>query len=158
MALESSQRELQDFFRPHPNPRSEQEVMDAQSPGSPNWDSFGTPLWESREKNAIWMQPSRRAAENTIWGKVVVPPSPDHGESSESKLPVACPNTKGVPECELTNLWLVLDVGPCNKIIIPLHSLIPEPQHTPSTPSSAESWERAPSSKQFRYLAFLEPS
>jgi hypothetical protein len=55
MALESSQRELQDFFRPHPNPRSEQEVMDAQSPGSPNWDSFGTPLWESREKNAIWM-------------------------------------------------------------------------------------------------------
>jgi hypothetical protein len=35
------------------------------------------------------------------------------GESSESKLPVACPNTKGVPECELTHLWLVLDVGSC---------------------------------------------
>jgi len=31
IALESAQRELQDFFRPHPNPRSEQEVMDAQS-------------------------------------------------------------------------------------------------------------------------------
>jgi hypothetical protein len=42
MALESSQRELQDFFRLHPNRRSEQEVMDAQSPGSPNWDSFET--------------------------------------------------------------------------------------------------------------------
>jgi hypothetical protein len=50
MALESSPRELQDCFRPHPNSRSEQEVMDAQSPGSPNRDSFGTPPWESREK------------------------------------------------------------------------------------------------------------
>ncbi len=48
--LESSQGELQVFFRPHPNQRCEQEVMDAQSPGSPNRDSFGTPLWESREK------------------------------------------------------------------------------------------------------------
>jgi len=50
MALESPQRELQDYFRPHPNLRSEQEVMDAQSPGSPNRDSFGTPPWECREK------------------------------------------------------------------------------------------------------------
>jgi hypothetical protein len=55
MALESSQRELQDFFRPHPNQRSDQEVMDAQSLGSANRDSFGTPLWESWEKNAIRM-------------------------------------------------------------------------------------------------------
>jgi hypothetical protein len=44
MALESSQRELQYCFRPHPNPRSEQEVMDAQSLGSPNRDNFGTPV------------------------------------------------------------------------------------------------------------------
>jgi hypothetical protein len=43
MALESSQRELQNFFGPHPNQRSEQEVIDAQSPGNPNQDSFGTP-------------------------------------------------------------------------------------------------------------------
>jgi hypothetical protein len=50
MVLESSQIELQDCFRPHPNRRSEQEVMDAQSPGNPNRDSFGTPPWESREK------------------------------------------------------------------------------------------------------------
>jgi hypothetical protein len=33
MALESSQRELQDYFRPHCNPRAEQGVMDAQTPG-----------------------------------------------------------------------------------------------------------------------------
>jgi hypothetical protein len=42
MALERSQRELQDCFRPRPNPRFEQGVMDAQCPGSPNQDSFGT--------------------------------------------------------------------------------------------------------------------
>jgi hypothetical protein len=50
MMLESSQRELQYCFKPHPNQRCEQEVMDAQSPGSPNRDSFRTPPWESREK------------------------------------------------------------------------------------------------------------
>jgi hypothetical protein len=43
MRLESSQRELQDCLRPHPNLRSKQEVMDAQSPENPNWDNFGTP-------------------------------------------------------------------------------------------------------------------
>jgi hypothetical protein len=50
MALKSSQRELQDCFKLHPNQRSEQEVMVAQSPGSANRDSFGSPLWEPREK------------------------------------------------------------------------------------------------------------
>jgi len=45
MVLKSSRRELQDCFRPHPNPRSEQEVMDAQSPESPTQDTFGTPPW-----------------------------------------------------------------------------------------------------------------
>ncbi len=57
------------------------------------------------------------------------------GESSESKLLVACPNIKGVPECELTHLWWVLDVGSHNKIIVPLPSLISErlahPSHRP---------------------------
>jgi hypothetical protein len=41
--LESSQRELKFFFRPHPNQRSEQKVMNSQSPKSPNWDSFRIP-------------------------------------------------------------------------------------------------------------------
>jgi hypothetical protein len=50
MALERSRRELQLLFKPRPDPSLEREVMNAQSPGSPNWDSFGTPLWESREK------------------------------------------------------------------------------------------------------------
>jgi hypothetical protein len=50
MALESFQRELQLWFKPRPDPHSGREVMNAQSPGSPNRDSFRTPLWESQEK------------------------------------------------------------------------------------------------------------
>jgi hypothetical protein len=37
-----------------------------------NFSSFETPLWEFRDKKAIWMWASRRGAKNTIWGKVVV--------------------------------------------------------------------------------------
>jgi hypothetical protein len=55
MALKSYRRELQDCLRPHPSRRSEQEVMDAQSPRSPTRDSFGTSPWESWEKNVIRM-------------------------------------------------------------------------------------------------------
>jgi hypothetical protein len=50
MALESSRQELQLLFKPRPNPSLGREVMNAQSPRSPNRDNFGTPLWESREK------------------------------------------------------------------------------------------------------------
>ncbi len=57
MALESSRKELQDFFRPHPNWRSKQEVMDAQSPRSPTRDNFRTPPWESREKMSFGCSP-----------------------------------------------------------------------------------------------------
>jgi hypothetical protein len=48
--LESFQQELQVCFRPHPNPRFEQKVMNSQSLGNPNRDSFGTPPWESWDK------------------------------------------------------------------------------------------------------------
>jgi hypothetical protein len=50
MALESSRRKLQLWFKPCPDPSLGREVMNAQSPESPNQDNFGTPLWESREK------------------------------------------------------------------------------------------------------------
>jgi hypothetical protein len=42
--LESSQGELQVFFRPHPDRRSEQGIMSCQSPESLNRDNFGTIL------------------------------------------------------------------------------------------------------------------
>jgi hypothetical protein len=48
--LESSWGEIQVFFRPHFNRRYELGVMNSQSPGSPNQNSFGTPPWESRDK------------------------------------------------------------------------------------------------------------
>jgi len=48
--LESFRGELQLCLRPHPDPSSGREIMNAQSLGSPNRDSFGTPLWESWEK------------------------------------------------------------------------------------------------------------
>jgi hypothetical protein len=111
------QRELQNCFRPHPNQRSEQEVMDAQSPRSANRDSFGTPLWESWEKVSFRCSLGGELQIIRHGGRWWLPLSPGRGDSSESKLPVACPNTKGVPECELTHLWLVLDTGSCNKII-----------------------------------------
>ncbi len=50
MALESFRRELQVWFKARPNLSLGREVMNAQSPGSPNRDSFGTPPWESQEK------------------------------------------------------------------------------------------------------------
>jgi hypothetical protein len=86
MALEISQRELQDCFRPHPNQRSEQEVIDAQSPGSPNRDSFGTPPAESREKVPFGCN-LRGVTQRILYGgRCWLPPSPGRGESSESKV------------------------------------------------------------------------
>ncbi len=51
MALESSQKGLQVWLRPRPDRRSGRGAMMSQSPRSPNRDSFGTPLWESRTKS-----------------------------------------------------------------------------------------------------------
>jgi hypothetical protein len=48
--LESSWGDLQVCFRPHPNWRSKQGVMNSQSAGNPNRDNFRNPPWESREK------------------------------------------------------------------------------------------------------------
>jgi hypothetical protein len=88
MALQSSQRELQDCFRPHPIRRSEQEIMDAQSPGSPTRDNFGTPPWESWEKVPFGCS-LRGVTQRILYGgRWWLPPSPGRGESSESK--VAC--------------------------------------------------------------------
>jgi len=48
--LESSQGELQVCFKLQPNRRSEQRVMNSQSLGSLNRNSFETPPWESQNK------------------------------------------------------------------------------------------------------------
>jgi hypothetical protein len=107
--LESSEQKLQVCFKPHPNQRSELGVMSSQSPGSPNQDSFGTPPWESRDKKPFGCG-CRGATQRILYG----------GEGGgfprvwavvsllNLELPVACPSTKGVPECELTNLLVGL--------------------------------------------------
>jgi hypothetical protein len=112
--LESSWGELQVCFRPHPNWRSEQEVMNAQSPGSPNWDSFGTPLWESREKEPFGCRCGRVTQRILYGGRWWLLLSSGHGESSESVLPVACPNTKGVFRMWTNPLVVGFDAGPSN--------------------------------------------
>ncbi len=86
MELERSQRELQDYFRPHPNLRSKQEVMDAQSPGSPNRDNFGTPLWESREKVPFGCSLHGELQRILYGGRWWLPLSLGRGESSESNV------------------------------------------------------------------------
>ncbi len=55
MALERSQRKLQDCFRPHPNPKFEQEVMDAQSLGESKPGQFRDSSLGVLGKSAIWM-------------------------------------------------------------------------------------------------------
>jgi hypothetical protein len=134
MALKSSRKELQDFFEPHRNRRSGQEIMNAQSPRNANRDSFGTPLWEAQEKVPFGCSLGGELQRILYGGRWWLPSSPGRGESSESKSTVACSNTKGVSECELTNLWLVLDAGSCNKIIVPLPSLILKLLTCPSHP------------------------
>jgi hypothetical protein len=88
--LESSQGELQVCFRPHPDRRSEQGVMNCQSPRSPKpgqfQNCFRTPTWESRDKKPFGCGP-RGVVQSILYGeRWWLPPSPGRGESSESRV------------------------------------------------------------------------
>jgi hypothetical protein len=67
--LESYQRRIQLCFWPHLNQKSARKVMAPQSRRSPNLGDFGTPTWESRDKNSIWMWAPWRGVEYTIRGE-----------------------------------------------------------------------------------------
>jgi len=134
MELKSSQGELQLWFRPHSNRRLEPGDMSSQSPGTPTRDNFGTPPWESREKEPFGCSLHRELQRILYWGRWWLPPSLGRGESSESKCPWLVPTPKGVSECELTLLWLVLDADSIEIILVPLTSLIPGLLARPSTP------------------------
>jgi hypothetical protein len=104
----SSQGNLQVCFRPYPNRRSKQIIMNSQSPESPNRDNFRTPPWESQDKKPFRCG-CRKITQRILYGEgggfpqiwaVVNLVSPE--------LPVACPSTKGALECELTNLLVGL--------------------------------------------------
>jgi hypothetical protein len=84
--LESSRGELQVCFKPCSNQRLEQEVMNAQSLGSLNRDSFGTPLWESWEKVPFECKCGDETQRILCEGRWWLLPSLGCGESSESKV------------------------------------------------------------------------
>jgi hypothetical protein len=133
-ALESSWGELQLWFRPHSNWRSEPRDMSVQSLGSSTQDSFGTPPWESREKVPFGFG-SRGVTQRILYGeRWWLPPSPSRGESSESKVARGLSQHQMDAEWVLTNLGLVLDAGSCNNIIVPFPSLIPGLIARPSYP------------------------
>jgi hypothetical protein len=84
--LKSSQGKLQVRFRPRPDRRFEREVMNAQSPESPNRDNFGTPLWESRDIEPFEHGRGGVMQRILYGGRWWLPPSPGRGESSESRV------------------------------------------------------------------------
>jgi hypothetical protein len=114
--------------------RSGWEVMMAQSLGSPNQDNFGTPLWESRDKEPLGCGQGGTTQRIIYGGRWWLLPSPGCGESNESKVAHGLSQHQKDAEWVLTNLWLILDAGPCNKIIVPLPSLIPGLLARPSYP------------------------
>jgi hypothetical protein len=60
--------------------------MNAQSPESPNRDSFGTPLWESREKVSFGCKCDGETQRILYGGRWWLPSNPGRGELSESKV------------------------------------------------------------------------
>jgi len=84
--LESSQGELQVYFRPHLNRRSEQEVMIVQIPGSPNQDNFEILPWESWDKKPFRCGCRGEAQSILYGGRWWLPPSPGRGESSDFRV------------------------------------------------------------------------
>jgi hypothetical protein len=60
--------------------------MNTQNPESPNWDNFGTPLWESREKVSFGCKCGDETHRILCGGRWWLPPSPGRGESNESKV------------------------------------------------------------------------
>jgi len=76
-------------------------------------DNFGIPTWESREKEPFGYSLGGETQRILYGGRWWLPPSPGCGESSNPKCLWLVPTPKGVPECELTLLWLVLDADSC---------------------------------------------
>jgi hypothetical protein len=60
--------------------------MLSQSCGSPNWDSFGTFPWESRDKKSFECKCRGEMQRILYGGRWWLPPSPGRGESCESRV------------------------------------------------------------------------
>jgi hypothetical protein len=102
--LESFWGGLQVCFKSRPNRRSEREVMNAQSPGSPNRGNFGTPLWESWEKVPFGCKCDGETQRILYGGTWWLPPNSGHGESNESKV------ARGLFQHQECSKWVLTDV------------------------------------------------
>jgi len=99
MALESSWGEVILWFRPCLDQTLHPGVMSSQSPRTSTRDSFGTPTWESREKEPFGCSLRGKLQSILYGGRWWLPPSPGRGESCVSKCPWLDPTPKGVSEC-----------------------------------------------------------
>jgi hypothetical protein len=71
--------------------------MNAQNPGSPNRDNFGTPLWESREKkNHLDASVAESCREHYMGEGGGFPRIRAVVSQVSPRSPVTCPNTESV--------------------------------------------------------------
>jgi hypothetical protein len=82
--------------------------MPLQSCRSPNWDNFGTPPWNPGTKSHLDIGAPERRREYYMREGDGLPQVQDVVSLVSLGLLVVCPNTKGAPECELTNLLVGL--------------------------------------------------
>jgi len=82
--------------------------MISQSHVNPNRDNFRTPPWESRTKSHSDVGAMERHRKYYMGEGGGFPRVRTMVNLMNLKLPVACPNTKGAPESELTNLLVGL--------------------------------------------------
>jgi hypothetical protein len=99
--LESSWRELQVWFRLHPNRRFELGVMSFQSLRSPNRDNFETPPWESWDKKSFGCRCRGQTQRILYGGRWCLPSSPGRDESSWRG-----PKSRGEPTWGFTDVKL----------------------------------------------------
>jgi hypothetical protein len=94
--LESSRRKLQFCFKPHPDRRSEQEVMAPQSCGSPTLIISGLPFWSPGQKGHLDVGLMERRREYYMGEGGGFPRVRAVVSLVSPRSPVACPSTKGV--------------------------------------------------------------
>jgi len=70
--------------------------MNAQSPGSLNRDSFGTPLWESKKKNHLDASAAESCKEYYMGEGGGFPRVRAVVSQVSPRSPMACPNTENV--------------------------------------------------------------
>jgi hypothetical protein len=97
MALKSFRGEIQLWFRPHSNQRSEPGDISSQILGTPTRDSFGTLPWESREKVSFGCSFGEELQIILYGGRWWLPSNPGRGESCVSKCSWLVPTPRVFP-------------------------------------------------------------